>query len=201
MKSKRKLFVFFGIDGSGKTTLIREVEKRLERGGAKVEKFYMGLGSSHYFIPLKWIMALRAKRNLEKTGGDGKTWRDHNYRERGFFWVFGQYCELWLRYLHARRIAKKKIILFDRYFYDGLVLGNKFTYNFFKYLTPKPTRSFLIKAPAKIIRSRKKEAEIKHIDRYYLKSRWLYSYFNIIEVDNTKKIGEVVDKLMEQIND
>jgi len=200
MKRAHFLVAFFGIDGSGKTTLIKKVKQRLEKEGREVEIFYMGLGSSHYFRPLKWIMNLRAKRNREKRGTDEMVLKDYNFRQRSFFWVLGQYCELWLRYFHALWLSRKKVILFDRYFYDGLVLGNTFTFTILKHITPKPHISFLIKAPAKIIRSRKDEAEVTHIHAYYKNAEKLSPYFDIIEIDNSRNIDIVVEELMKHIH-
>ena len=125
---KNNLIAFFGIDGCGKTTLIEETRKRLEKDFKNVEIVYMGLGNEFNFPGLKQIMKLLSfiKQRDKK---DEKTLRRYNFRKRSFLWVLGQYSEFWLRYRKAKKKSKNSVILFDRFFYDGLILGGNFTYN------------------------------------------------------------------------
>ena len=193
------MIAFVGIDGSGKTSIIEGVGKRLKEDEIKFEVVYMGLGSSHYFKPLKWIMKLRAGSREKRTGGSAKKLRKQNYRKRGFFWVLGQFSELWLRYFHARKISKKKVVLFDRYFYDGLILSGDYTCKILSRFTPKPDKSFLITAPAKTIWKRKEEADVEDIKNYYNNAKRIEKYFNIKRIDNSKVLKSVVDKIYKEI--
>ena len=197
---KRKpLVAFFGIDGCGKTTLINELTKKLKKEGKDYRIVYMGLGSEHNMPGLKQIMKLTSYIRHKKKKGDEEKLRKYNYRQRNFLWVLGQFSEFWLRYRKAKKTSKKQIILFDRYFYDGLVFGNELASNFFKHLTPVPDKSFLIYAPAKTIRNRKKEADLEDIEKYYKKAEKLSKFFEIIKVDNTKKIEVVVNEIYKNI--
>jgi thymidylate kinase len=203
MKQK-PMIAFFGIDGSGKTTLLAETKKKFEKSGEKVKIVYMGLGSEHNIPLSKEIMKLSARIRYGKKGlkkWDIKKFRKYNYRQRGFLWVLGQYLEFWARYKKAKKQSKEYVILFDRFFYDGLILGSKGTFNFFKHFTPKISKSFLIKAPAKTIFSRKNEAGIKDIENYYNRAERLISFFSINVISNTKSIKKVVDEIWRNIND
>ncbi len=203
MKTKKKIqtLAFIGIDGSGKSTLIEEIKKKIEKEGKqKVNVMYMGLGSEFNLPLLRQVMKVTSKIRYGKAGGVEEELRKQNYRQRSFLWVLGQYSEFWLRYLKAKKRAKrnKEIILFDRFFYDGLILGSKGTFNFFKHFTPKISKSFLIVAPPEVIWKRKKEAGIEEVREYYKRAERL-EYFNIVNVDNSKPIKKVVNKIWKVI--
>ena len=194
------MIAFVGIDGSGKSTLINEIKKKIEKEKKeRVRIVYMGLGSEFNLPLLKQIMKISAYIRYGKNKGDTKTLRKYNYRQRSSLWIFGQFLEFWLRYLKAKKYSKAQIILFDRYFYDGLILGSKKSYNFFKHFVPKISKSFLISAPAKTIWERKEEAGIKDIEKYYKKAEKLSPFFDIVRIENTKSIKNVVDEIWGKI--
>lgn len=197
--NRKTTIAFIGIDGSGKTTLIKELSKKLSKEGETCKVIYMGLGSEHNFPLLKQVMAIRRYFHNESHEKNSASFRKYNYRKRGFFWVLGQYSELWIRYLKSKKYSKNSYVIFDRFFYDGLILGGKTTFNFFKYFTPRVKNSFLIKAPAKIIWERKKEAGIKEVEKYYSKAKKLESFFPIKVINNTEKINIVVEKIYNEI--
>jgi len=194
---KRKpVIAFIGIDGAGKTTLINKVAEKMEEKGHKYKIVYMGLGGEGDLL-FHHLSNFKRKILYNKKGADTK--KLDNYRERGILWVFVQYIELWLRYLNAKKYSKDYMILFDRFFYDGLILGNRLSFHIFKFFTPKPDRCFLIKAPPKVVYGRKKEAGIKEIKKYYKKAENLSHFFPIITINNTKKINDVADKIYLEI--
>jgi thymidylate kinase len=192
-----KTIAFIGIDGAGKTTVIEEVIKSLEKENLTCRRRYMGLGREYQ---LKFIESfIRRYRNFRKTRRkvSGRTMKS-NYRERKFFWVAVQYLEIWARFIREK-LRGGEIVLFDRYFYDGLILGDDRAFKFFRKFTPRPTRSFLIYADPKTIRGRKKEAEIKDIENFYRKVDKLKRYFDIEVIDNNKSLKSVVKKIKDEI--
>lgn len=195
---KNKLIAFFGIDGCGKTTLIGEIKSKLEKDSEDVKIIYMGLGNEFNFPGLKQIMRFLSfiKQRDKKSE---KALRKYNFRERSFFWVLGQYSEFWLRYRKAKKQSKNSVILFDRFFYDGLILGSPLAYKFFRHFTPIPDKSFLIHAPAKTVYERKGEADIEDIKKYYSKSEKLLLNFPIIKIDNSKELKKVVNTIYNEI--
>lgn len=192
-----KTIAFIGIDGAGKTTILKGLLKKFEEENIKCGKRYMGLGREYQ---LKWIeFLIRIYHNNKKNNyKKGKINIESNYRERSFFWVLVQYIELWARFIREK-LSKKKIVLFDRYFYDGLILGNKKAFSFFRKITPKPTKCFLIYASPQIIRKRKQEAEIKDIKKFYKKINELKKYFDIEVVNNNKDLEKVISKIKSKI--
>ena len=196
---KKPAIAFIGIDGSGKTTLIERFGKKLDENGKKYKVIYMGLGRDIQIPFLKELMEFYAR---IRYGGikkkDYHRSRD-NLRERGPLWLLVQYIEFWVRYIKAKKYSKDHIIIFDRFFYDGLILGSDLSFNIFRFLTPRPDKCFLIRAPPEVIRKRKKEAEIKEIIKYYKKAERLARHFKVIDIDNTKQIDVVVSEIYSEI--
>jgi len=199
--AKNNIFCFFGIDGAGKTTVIREVEKKLKEEGYDCETIYMGRAGNHKLPFIKKIMQIRSNKMLKKRKLNPKEVQRpivDIYRKRSMLWVLGYYVEMWLRYLEAKKIAKKKIVLMDRYFYDGLVLAKKGV-NFFKYITPKPAKSFLLYAPPELILTRKQEAKKENIIEFYETAKKFSKFFGVKVIDNSLKLEKVVGEIYETI--
>ena len=192
-----KTIVFIGIDGAGKTSIIGDVLKRFEVEGISCKRRYMGLGREYQLKFMEFLIGKFHKRKRKKEIKN-KLGVESNYRERGFYWVLVQYLEFWARFI-GEKFSGKQIILFDRYFYDGLILGNEKTFNFFRRFTPRPTKCFLVYANPQIIRNRKREAEIKDIENFYRKIDKLKKYFDIEVIDNNKDFKVVVDKVVDKI--
>lgn len=191
----KKLIAFIGIDGAGKTTIIDKTLKSLKENGIKCRRRYMGLGREYQLGFVEFLIKVyRKSKEISNKEIDSPS----NYRERTFSWVAVQYLELWARYIREN-LRKEDVILFDRYFYDGLILGNKKAFSFFRRLTPRPTKCFLIYARPEIIRKRKKEAEIKDIKNFYKKVDELKKYFDIETIDNNKDLEKVIKKIVEKI--
>jgi len=200
---KGKIIAFIGIDGAGKTTVIRGVKEALEKQGGKCKRIYMGLGRNYHIPFLRKFTDIYSKLRYHSVKTNKKKTpqgvvRD-NYRKRNFLWLLVQYTEFWVRYLKAKKLVKTHYILFDRYFYDGLVLSGNKSFEFFKMFTPKPDKAFLIWAPSKLILKRKQEANLKNIEDFYKKAEFLRKFFNIEKIDNSKKLNIVVNKIVEKI--
>ena len=196
---RKPLVAFFGIDGCGKTTLIKEISKRFVKKGEKTSIVYMGLGEEFNLPFLKTAMKISSFFRGRRGKEDKNSWREHNYRKRSFLWVLTQYSEFWIRYHRAKKLAKEKVVPFDRFFYDGLILGGPFAYKFFRLITPVPDKSFLIYAAPEIIIRRKNEAGAGNIKEYYEKAQILMKDFPIIKINNAKSIKSVVNEIYNHI--
>jgi thymidylate kinase len=198
---RKKIIVFFGIDGTGKTTLINELVKKLQEKGEIVKRVYMGVAREQKIPFMGKIMCFYSniRRKLKKRKNPSYDVRRDTYRKRNFFWLFVYYIELWARYKSIKKLSKKSYILCDRYFYDGLVFAEGKKFSLFRMITPKPDICFLLDVPPKIIMSRKKEANEKEIKEFYRKAKIISKYFPIVRIDNTKGVGEVINKLIKEI--
>ena len=193
---------FFGIDGAGKSTLIREVQKRLEEEGIETEKMYMGRSKNHKIPFISWKVKLKEKLVAKKEGKDPEKVKKplvNIYRKRGWIWMSVYFLDLWLRYLEVKIKSREKIVLMDRYFFHGLLLTRGLKRKFFEKLIPKPSKSFLINAPPEIILGRKDEASEENIRDFYNEARKLSNRFKIEEINNSKELEVVVDEITEKI--
>ena len=207
---KNKTIAFIGIDGAGKTTIIKKVGKELKKKGISSEVFYMGLGRDIQFPLLKRLMGVYSntrykgkvitnRENKELRKEKVKQGARDNYRIRGFAWLFVQFIEFWTRWFKSRKHRKRNYVLFDRFFYDGLVFAEGGNFRFFKKFIPKLDKCFLIYAPSDVIRKRKKEASIKNIEEFYNKIKLISKYFDIEIIDNTQNLNRVVKEIINKI--
>ncbi len=203
MRFMKKLIAFVGIDGAGKTTIIERIESVLKGRGRKCDVRYMGFGRELQMPFLKSaIRKYSSKKYFSKKNGklERNPGKRENYRVRSSLWLSIYYLELLLRYFKAR-FSHNDYVLFDRYFYDGLVFSNNKNFFWLRRVIPKPDKCFLIYAPSSTIRGRKKEAEIKDIEEFYSKMEKVGKYFNVDVIDNTKDLAEVEKEILEKLNE
>lgn len=195
------IYCFFGVDGAGKTTTINEVKKRLEQQGYPCVAYLMGRAGNHKLPLIKTFMKFKAKRLKQKKGIDPK--KDallvDIYRKRGLLFMSIYYLDLWLRYGEVKRLAKKNIVLMDRFFYDGLALSKKQYVSFFKKLTPK-IKSFFLYAPPEVIRKRKQEATMQNMRDYKKRvEQEFVGEFDIQMIDTSQPLKKVVSTIENEI--
>lgn len=99
--------------------------------------------------------------------------------------------------------VKKKLIIFDRYYFDYYVDLKRFQYNMpewlprvFSWSIPNPNIIFVLDAPAEVLYKRKQELPIEELRRqrnayYNLKN----NVKNVVVIDATKTIEEVVEEI------
>ena len=142
-----KTIAFIGVDGAGKTTLIREIKKQLTNSRKKCVLRYMGFGRD-YSIPLLSFFMGNYHKFKHRSGKygfkDKKKILNDNYRIRRLSWILIQYLEFWFRYLRNKLFVRADFLFYDRYFYDGLILANDFGFKIIKKITPRPNICFLI---------------------------------------------------------
>ena len=185
---KNYKIVFIGSDGSGKTTLIANIKKQLEKEGKTVDVFF--LGWRNFRNPIIKIFSriyLRKKINEKKL---------ERFRPRGWFFYLFYYSELWLRYLNVL-FSKKYYILIDRYFYDELAFARGAKFRFFKLITPLPNFCFLLKSPLKVINSRQKQKISKErFEYFYNNLENLLKFFSIKKIDTSKSINKTSKEII-----
>jgi thymidylate kinase len=155
LKRKSLIIAFIGIDGAGKSTMLRELEKNL-KVNFRVKRIYMGWSDFTIFSRLIYkIIPKKEKKTKEK-----KTKEKKNNKFKLTFY----YIELWIRFLILMPdMILGKTILLDRYFYDELYNYDKksLTYKFFNSITPKITKTFFLDVTPEKSYQRKKEHGIE----------------------------------------
>lgn len=98
---------------------------------------------------------------------------------------------------------KKKLVIFDRYYYDYFVDLKRFQYNIpkwipkvFEWSIPKPNIIFVLDAPAEVLYERKQELPIVELKRQLEEYRNLEKVLkNVVIIDATKNIDSVVQEI------
>jgi len=189
------LSTFSGLDGSGKSTLIKGLKETLEQRNKRVAVFHMyydiGLLASLRFV-LKKVSGEKEKLSKEgdahaprKLSHDGKPatlaarlryavgW---NKSLRLFVYPFDLLIFLFYR-LYIEKV-KKQILIMDRYFYDTLVdvaEGRKaYGVRVLSRLTPTPSLPVLVDISPEEAYSRKGEHSVAYLSRRRLSYQKLF---------------------------
>ena len=167
---------FMGVDGSGKTTLINLVKKKLKNNFSKIR-----------YVHLRPYFFLLDKRDIVND--------PHKNRKKSFvvtsffkilYWLF-----VYRMYFIFLRLKKRELIIFDRYAHDLLIDKIRYQFNLSEKLTklilnyfPKPNLWVHLEASIKNIERRKKELarvelrkQLKSY-RFFFKNRGNYIKIN-----------------------
>lgn len=156
MYFKNKIIVvFIGIDGAGKTTIIKQLEKELSYV-FNVKSVYMGRRDFSLW-PIKIFRYFKYKVIKVKRGSN-------SIKKTGVIENIMIFIELYWRYLKSLLDMNSELILFDRYFYDTIIHSkNHLIESLLISLTPKPQLLIFLDAPDHILFTRKKEINIEKI--------------------------------------
>lgn len=190
--NRKLIVVIMGIDGAGKTTLIRELEKELS-GVFNVRTTYMGW-HDFYLWPIRVYRHFKYKH----TDKDTKRSITDSVKRIALFENIIIFIELYSRYLKSILNRNTEIVLFDRYFYDSIVRSkNHIWETLLISLVPKPDLFILLDAPNNVLYERKKEISMEKIkllkeliySKNYLKPIIIDTYendiFTCIKLTNT----------------
>lgn len=187
---KNKLVAIIGADGSGKSTLVGELENML--GGQKgriavVPRTIKENVGEHYELPMRSVLL-----SLAKLFGRGLKW-------------FVQYH---LRF--APLMRRGQVIVCDRFYLDELLIDPlKYRYNapagitrFVRNLLPHPGLYILLDAPEDVLFSRKQEISLDELrDLRFRYLNWIRQQPNNHILDATLPMEDVKRKAQEIIRD
>ena len=184
----KKIIVFIGSDGSGKSTLIKHVKNQLEKENTPTDIFFMGW--KDFYNPLvrmlsKFYLKRKDKSNEEKL---------KRYRPRSWIFYIVYYIELWTRYLKVLA-SKKKYVLLDRYFFDELAFADGFKFKLFKLLTPKPDTCLLLKCSPEILKKRGVVVSQENFDNFYKNLESIKNFFPLFVIDSSPSLQKVYKKI------
>lgn len=200
------IIAFVGPDGSGKSTVIENVNNLIEAIIPERHIYHMRFG---IFPEIKTGFGLTAiKRSTSQSKSNTK--KDNSIKtsilikkliNKAALWavIFYYTLEFILGHFKVNIVTKRKgIILFDRYYYDYFVqpLYRDFISNHKKWLLsviPKPKAIIYLQANPETVFERKGELSVKEIflqDKYFLKTLNTVNNFYIINTDN-KLLNEV----------
>ena len=217
MRSRGFLICFMGIDGTGKTTLSKELVKSLRERGIECKYVY----ARHTPIILKPFMRvgrllfLRGENMFENYSDYANTKRMAIERNSFLSWIYQQI--LWFDYFFQVFFKVKiplifsKNIVCDRYVYDTIITDLSMDMNYSENKTirlldaifrffPKPDITFLIDAPEKIAYERKNDTPSIE---YLRERRGTYlnvgNRYKMVILDGTKKLEELQCEIEKEV--
>lgn len=159
-----------GLDGSGKSTQVKMLERFLEGRGKDVRTRHLIRDSLTFFLTHRIIGRIsgRARNGVEKSLRRKRA----SLRFRFFSFVrktlfLGELLYFNLRYL-ALRNKKRYILICDRYFYDAFVqmmylgMAGKYFARLYRALISAPDLAFYLEAVPETARERKMEFDMKY---------------------------------------
>ena len=188
--SRRPITIaFMGVDGAGKSSLIGRLNETLTMNFRTTIR-YMGWKDFSWFG--KSIYFFSRKKKKETALADIGENKHYSPEKVSFIYLLVYYVELWIRYIGLfPDFLKGKIIIFDRYFYDKLMVLNRdsLEFKFFKFITPIPSYLFVIDADVDTILSRKKEFNRTAIEKKrYIVLNFSKAFNNSIIISNNHSV-------------
>lgn len=210
--SKPLYIVISGIDGSGKTAIIKALQKRLESEGLSV--FYTWMRYNHIIIKPVHAVCRPVGLSRHRQTRQGKVWRHEFYRCQLFcsVYIFLTWIDTWLgklRLIWQLRNNHADIIICDRWTNDILIdlavdsrrgglLDGKWRRRFM-WILPKEAKQFLImRDKENLLACRNENREDPDFSfRLEMYNRLADKKDNVVIVDNNSTIAEAVDYIMD----
>lgn len=183
LKPTGLVIALMGCDGSGKSTIIKDIQHSGFADGPFRDKFYF-----HLFPSFKASL-----NNFTNTHPHSQPTRSNFQSNLKLIYFFGKYfLGYWL--ITYPKKMRSTLVIFDRYYHDILIDPLRYRHSGSKWLTdiigkliPKPDIYFFIDAPEDVILSRKQEVAPQEVKRQrngylYLSSTLKNSYI----IDNNR---------------
>ena len=148
---------FMGVDGSGKSTLIELLRKKLKNKFIKIK-----------YIHLRPYIILLDKSTVQSNPHNSKaTWPIWLNFIRVLYWLI-----IYRFFFYLFTNDSKQLIIFDRYAHDLIIDPIRYKFNlpnritkFILNLFPNPSLWIILNAPIKVLEKRKKELPTKELKK------------------------------------
>ena len=195
---------FLSPDGAGKSTVISGISETCSGSFYGVSNYYF---RPHFFKNLGHYNKLNpseeATSNTDPHGvvPDGKLKSIIRFLFYNLDFIIGTSLKIDFDKM------KKKLVIFDRYYYDYFVDMKRYKYSIdskwaraFRFIIPKPDLIFVLDAPSNVIYGRKQELPIAEIERQRTEYRKLKNiYPDVIVIDTNADKEIVISEVTEQI--
>ena len=189
---------FMGVDGSGKSTLIELLRKKLKNKFRKIK-----------YIHLRPYLILLDKSTVQSNPHNSKaTWPMLLNFVRILYWLI-----IYRFFFHLFANNSKQLIIFDRYAHDLMIDPIRYKFNlpiniakFILDLFPNPNLWIVVNAPIKVLEKRKKELptkELKRQIRTYLNFAKQRKNSIVVNTNNSvqSSLSLIIKKLIALTND
>lgn len=217
IKRKSSILVcFIGIDGSGKTTLCKRLQKAFTKNGTKCAYLQCRFVSQvmRLLIKIKDLILIREK-DWKINFNRSKSLKGSLFKNRWFSFIYSSFILIGhcFQILHRLYLPLKRnrIVFCDRYIYDTVVdIAIEQTWSKNKSLKileaslrflPKPDLLFIIDIPEKAAFSRKDDIpSITHLSsRRYKYLTWFREHEPVIlsGLESSKRLSDLATQLIE----
>lgn len=213
LKSEVKYIVISGIDGSGKTTIIKALQEELHRQGIRTR--YIWMRYNHYLVKVLNAFARMAGLSVQTNYGGKKVW-EHRYYESPLFYKLYIFCSYIDNAFAARKVKQTsgvnfQYVICDRWINDIIAdIGSEFRkndilqsrwYQKFQQILPGNTIQFVVTRPEE---SLLRDREDNRYDIHFSHRLNLYQKMPqqgcAIEVNNSGTIAESVSYILKNIS-
>jgi thymidylate kinase len=191
-----------GIDGAGKSTTIERLDFCLSQLGVKRKTIHF----YYRYIPIKIIQWVFPDKQRESERMKRSVENEENVLKKGKsrMWVWFVILDALAQYWLARIIYPKRLLVFDRFFYDYLVsfdfIGAPYNKRLLLKLFPKVDRYFVQIAEPDILHKRKPEHTEKFFHECHGKYENLAKDFNLTTLDSSNASkDDILEELLEKI--
>jgi len=187
-----------GVDGSGKSTLIYKLSKKLSKKFKKIK-----------YLHLRPYLFLTNKRTVNSNPHNQKPQKSQfESLLQIFIWLF---MYIFFFFINLRK--KNQLIIFDRYAHDLLIDKTRYRFNLSKTLTkyilnlfPQPNLWIILRTPIQLIEKRKKElstSELRRQMKEYINFAKTKKSKIIIDTSRniTKNLSLITKKILLYLND
>ena len=184
---------FMGVDGSGKSTLIELLRKKLKNKFRKIK-----------YIHLRPYLILLDKSTVQTNPHKSKkTWPILLNFFRILYWLI-----IYRFFFYLFGNNSNQLIIFDRYAHDLMIDPIRYKFNlpiniakFILDLFPNPNLWIVVNAPIKVLEKRKKELptkELKRQIRTYL--NFAKQRKNLIIINTNRSVKDSLSRIIKNIN-
>ena len=203
-KKQSTVICLIGVDGSGKSTLIELLSKRVEEFFDKLEcttqKLYFGWTP---FLPTTTLISKILKKKkysiVKEMNKSEKTFSV--VQELMLFYYYIEYLSKYLFTVFPQRFGKN-VVLIDRYFYDMYVhysyAKNSKIFSFLMKWYPQPDYTFFLDVPVSVLDARKDEMTVEELTLHRKRYQELQSQLHLPIINTEKSLEECVDQILEE---
>ena len=208
MKNKINIITFTGVDGAGKTTILREITRWIEEDYLiSVKELRHRPSVLPILSAIKYGKEKASEKTMEVLPRSGTNKSTISSLLRFFYYLLDYILGQWIIYFKYTR--KNVLVLYDRYYFDFIIdsrrtnidLNNKFVSFFYKFIF-KPDINIFLYAPTDIILKRKQEMDKDSIEQLTNDYLDLFNEFNTVYKPNYHSIENIEkDKTIQLITE
>lgn len=194
-----KTICFLGVDGSGKSTLVKKVSDELLSRGTDAHTYYFGWQP---FLPMTRLLSrLFRRRKYHITEDFNKSNKFSILKECTLVYFFIEYIA---RYVSVRlNNLSASFIIFDRYFYDIYAhysyAERSVLFPLLLWLFPRPQYIYFLDVPVDIAHRRKPEMNPETIEAHHNRYLALAQKLKARIISTDKLVHVTVSTIMEGI--